>query len=99
MYVHTCVCNIGVYNDLFFDVAVVFLQTFKQEYASLKSALDKSKAETLGMKSEAKVCTYISLFKDSYVYGVDTYVHTVFIQIKQGSYKCLGLNKHRGLAL
>ena len=59
MYVHTCMCNIGVYNDLFFDAAVVFLQTFKQECTSLKSALDKSKAETLEMKSEVKVCTYL----------------------------------------
>ena len=56
--VHTCMSNIGVYNDSFFDAAVVFLQTLKQECTSLKSSLDKSKAETLEMKLEAKVCTY-----------------------------------------
>ena len=57
-----------------FDVTVVFLQTLKQECASLQAALDKSKAEN----TDAKVYTY---FKDLFVcIDVRVCIHMNIIQ-------------------
>ena len=65
---------IGVCKDCIFDVAVVFLQTLKQECANLQAALDKFKAEN----TEAKVCTY---FKDLFVcIDVRVCIHMNIIQ-------------------